>query len=220
MAARADWIERFPDLAALPAADRALLTERAQPVALPAGATVFAPGVPAQSFLLVLDGTIRVQQVGPSGREIVLYRVTGGETCIMTTACLLSEEAYAAEGITETAVEAVAIPRAAFEEAIARSPGFRRLVFSGYSHRIADLMHVVEEVAFERLDKRLAQRLLARSGADRSVAATHQELAAELGTAREVVGRLLKELERRGWVRLARGRIELADPESLRALAE
>ena len=215
------WIDRFPQLAALPAEDRRLLTERAGVVSLPAGATIFAPGVAAESFLLVLDGSLRVQQVSPtSGREIVLYRVTGGETCIMTTACLLSDERYAAEGIAETEVTAVGIPKAAFEEAVAHSSGFRRLVFADYAQRISDLMHVVEEVAFERLDKRLAQRLLDLAGADGAVLATHQDLAAELGTAREVVGRQLKELERRGWVGLARGRIELKEPHSLKTLAE
>ena len=138
----------------------------------------------------------------------------------MTTACLLSDEEYSAEGVAETEVQAVAIPKAAFEESIARSPGFRRLVFADYSHRISDLMHVVEEVAFERLDKRLAQRLLDLAAPDGSVPVTHQDLAFELGSAREVVGRLLKELERRGWVALARGRIELRQPDRLKELAE
>ncbi len=214
------WISQFTDLAALPAEDRQLLTERAVTVSLPPGTTVFAPGKAADSFLLVLDGTIRVHQVSASGREIVLYRVSGGETCIMTTACLLADEAYAAEGVTETGVEAVAIPRAAFEDAIARSSGFRRLVFSDYSHRISDLMHVVEEVAFERMDKRLAQRLITLASADNTINTTHQELAAELGTAREVVGRQLKELERRGWVAVSRGQIALTDRAALSSLAE
>ncbi|TQV80896.1 Crp/Fnr family transcriptional regulator [Denitrobaculum tricleocarpae] len=214
------WIERFPELAALPPQDRAFLTERAAKVALPAGTTVFAPGVAAESFLLILAGTVRVQQVSPGGREIVLYRVTGGETCIMTTSCLLADENYAADGVTETDVEAVAIPKAAFEEAIAQSPGFRRLVFTDYSRRISDLMHVVEEVAFERLDKRLAQRLLARADNSTVVRVTHQDLATDLGSAREVVGRLLKELERRGWVALSRGAIELRNPDQIKALAE
>lgn len=214
------WIDRFPELAALPPQDRQQLTARAKRVTLPAGTTVFAPGLAAESFLLILGGTVRVQQASPGGREIVLYRVTGGETCIMTTSCLLADENYAADGITETDVDAVAIPKAAFEEALATSPGFRRLVFADYSRRISDLMHVVEEVAFERLDKRLAQRLLNRAGPETSVVVTHQDLATELGSAREVVGRLLKELERRGWVALSRGHIELRQPEQLRALAE
>jgi len=215
-----DWIEQFPALAALPEEDRRLLTERAQRVSMPPGTTVFAPGQPAESFLFLLAGTVRVQQASASGREIVLFRVSGGETCIMTTACLLADELYSAEGIAEDAVEAVAIPKGAFEEAVARSPGFRRIVFSEYSQRISDVMHVVEEVAFERLDKRLAQRLLALAGLDGTLQTTHQELATELGTAREVVGRQLKELERRGWVALSRGMITITDRARLTTLAE
>ncbi len=219
MPEQTSWIERFPDLAALPADDRRQLVARAAEVSLPLGTTIFAPGKDAESFLLVLEGVVRVQQVSVSGREIVLYRVSGGEACIMTTACLLSSEPYSAEGITETEVKAIAIPRAAFEEALAGSPGFRRIVFSGYSHRIADLMHVVEEVAFQRLDKRLAQRLLSLAGGAASIRVTQQELAAELGSAREVVGRQLKELERRGWVALSRGEVRLIEVEALRDLA-
>lgn len=214
-----EWIDQFPDLAALPAADRAILTGNAQAVTLPPGTTVFAPGHAAESFLLVLDGTVRVQQTSASGREIVLYRVSGGETCIMTTACLLSDEMYSAEGVTETEVHAVALPKGAFEEALARSAGFRRVVFAEYSHRISDVMHVVEEVAFERLDKRLAQRLLSLSPSSDVLTTTHQELATELGTAREVVGRQLKELQRRGYVSLARGSISITDRDGLGTLA-
>lgn len=216
----ASWIDRFPQLSGLSADDRTFLLERAATVTIPAGTTVFAPGLAAESFLLVLEGTVRVQQVSENGREIVLYRVAGGETCIMTTACLLSDESYSAEGVTETDVDAVAIPKAAFEEAIARSPTFRRVIFSDYSHRISDLMHVVEEVAFGRLDKRLAHRLLDRADGNGVVNATHQELAAELGTAREVIGRQLKELERRGWVSITRGHVTLRNSAQLSAIAE
>lgn len=214
------WIDRFPQLATLSADDRTFLIDRASTVSLPAGTTVFAPGLAAESFLLILEGTVRVQQVSESGREIVLYRVTGGETCIMTTSCLLSGDSYSAEGVTETDVEAVAIPKAVFEEAIVRSPTFRRVVFSDYSHRISDLMRVVEDVAFGRLDKRLAHRLLKRADNAGVVTATHQELAADLGTAREVVGRQLKEMERRGWVSLSRGHVVLRDTGRLSAIAE
>jgi len=219
-AADAPWMQLFPALAGLPKAERARLAAAAQPITLPADKTVFAPGRPPQHFMLLLDGVVRVQQTAPGGREIVLYRVTGGETCIMTTACLLSHEAYAAEGVTETEVKAVAIPKTAFDDLIATSPGFRQLVFSDYSNRIADLMHVVEEVAFERIDKRLAQKILARADVEGEVAATHQALAVELGTAREVVSRHLKEFQRRGLVDVARGRLRLTDREGLRALAD
>lgn len=214
-----EWIVRFPELARLSPAERKLITERAQLVELPAGTTIFAPGLPAENFLLVLDGTVRVQQVSAGGREIVLYRVTGGESCIMTTACLLSQDTYNAEGITETPVQAVAVPRTTFDELMARSAEFRRFVFSDYSSRITDLLHVVEEVAFERIDKRLAQKLLARADAEGRLSATHQELAVELGTAREVVSRHLKEFQRRGLLELNRGQVQLADRSGLARLA-
>ena len=213
------WIDAFPALKDLPEKERQLLVARGSVIGIPAGTTVFAPGIAAENFLLVIDGTVRVQQVSAGGREIVLYRVSGGETCIMTTSCLMAEEAYTAEGITETDVRAVAIPKTVFEELLVLSPGFRRIVFSAYANRISDVMHVVEDVAFERLDKRLAQRLLNRAGRDDTVHATQQELAAELGTAREVASRLLKEFERRGWVALTRGQVALRDRDALHRAA-
>ena len=214
-----DWITRFPELAKLTPAEQKLVAERAQAVSLPAQTTIFAPGMPAENFLLLLEGTVRVQQVSSGGREIVLYRVTGGESCIMTTACLLSQETYNAEGVTETPVDAVAVPKAAFDELMARSAEFRRFVFSDYSSRITDLLHVVEEVAFERIDKRLAQKLLDLADSEGRLSATHQDLAVELGSAREVVSRHLKEFQRRGWLELTRGLICLTDRASLERLA-
>ena len=220
MSKPAAWLDRFPALGDLPADDRTLLAQRAQVVALPEGQTVFAPGKPAETFLLLLDGTVKVQQVSPGGREIVLYRVSGGESCIMTTACLLSHDTYAAEGVTETPVEAVAVSKDTFETLLGQSPAFRRFVFADYAHRMTDLMHVVEEVAFERIDKRLAQKLLARADAAGVVSSTHQDLATELGSAREVVSRHLKELQRRGLVELSRGQIAISDRAGVEALAQ
>ena len=214
-----DWIPQFPELARLTPAEQQMLAARAQLVALPAQTTIFAPGQPAENFMLVLEGTVRVQQVSAGGREIVLYRVSDGESCIMTTACMLSQDTYNAEGITETPVQAVALPRTAFDEIMARSAEFRRFVFSDYANRIADLLHVVEEVAFERIDKRLAQKLLERADAEGRLNATHQDLAVELGTAREVVSRHLKEFQRRGWLELTRGLVRLSDRSALKALA-
>jgi len=213
------WLENFPELDALADEDRELLLERSQVLALPAGQTIFAPGRPAENFLLLLEGTVKVQQVSAGGREIVLYRVSGGESCIMTTACLMSQDTYAAEGVTETPVEAVALTRSAFDLLLARSPAFRQFVFGDYARRINDLMQVVEEGAFERIDKRLAQRLIAHAGPGGIVASTHQNLATELGSAREVVSRHLKELQRRGAVGLSRGQIVLLDRQKLEVMA-
>jgi len=152
--------------------------------------------------------------VAENGREIVLYRVSGGETCVMTTACLLAHENYGAEGMAETDITAVAISNTTFRTLLGASERFRDFVFSAYGERLADLMVLVEEVAFRRLDLRLADFLVKNQNGG-TIETTHQALAVELGSVREVVSRVLKEFERRGWVKLARGRIEVMNDGGL-----
>ncbi|WP_217652839.1 Crp/Fnr family transcriptional regulator [Modicisalibacter ilicicola] len=186
---------------------------------MPAETVIFGPGHPPENLLLLLDGRVRVQQITENGREIVLYRVHAGESCILTTACLLAFEDYTAEGVAEKEVEAVMIPRAAFDDAMSNSPAFRRFVFTAYSRRITDLFLTVEEIAFGRMDARLAAKLL-ELGDQGLVTATHGVLAAELGTAREVVSRQMAEFQRRGWVEQRRGAVELADMAALKKFVE
>ena len=190
-----DWTERFAALGTLEPQVRARLVSESRVLTVAAGTVIFSPGKMAESMLLLLAGSVRVQQLSETGREIVLYRVNPGETCVLTTACLMAEEEYSAEGIAETEVTAVAIPRPVFDEALGASAAFRRV------------------------DIRLAEKLLALAREGR-VKATHAQLATELGTAREVVSRQLAEFQRRGWVELARGEIAIADVNGLRALAE
>ena len=216
----ADWTDRFPQLQELEAPVRKRLRKSSALIAFPKGAVVFGQGRSPESLILLIEGTVRVQQLSESGREIVLYRVHGGESCIMTTACLLTHEDYSAEGIAETDVQAVSIPRRVFDDLVASSKTFREFVFSAYSQRIIDLFLVIEEVAFRRMDIRLAQKLLDLGEAGGTVTATHQQLAAELGTAREVISRQLAEFQRRGWVRLSRGKVELSDRAAIEGLAE
>ena len=215
-----DWIRNFPALKHLPAPDVARLGEGSMVMALPEGRQIFGPGQSAENFLLLIDGTIRVQQVSEGGREIVLYRVLAGESCTLTTSCLIGQEEYPAEGIAETAVRAVAIPRSLFDELIASSAEFRRFVFTAFSRRVTNLFRIIEEVAFARIDVRLAQRLLQRAADGHHVSATHQDFANELGSAREVVSRQLQEFQRRGWIRATRGEIELIDRKALSHLAQ
>ncbi len=210
-----DARERF--LAAHP--DLAPVLAEAPAVALPAGASAFRPGTPCRHFLVVLAGTVRVQLTAASGREIVRYRVGAGETCILTTSCLLAAEAYPAEGVAETAVEALAVPGERFESALDASPAFRRFVFAGYARRLAELLGLIERVRFEGLDARLARLLLERAGADGRVALTHQAIATELGSAREAVTRRLRDFQAQGLVRTARGAVEVRDRAGLRRLA-
>ena len=159
-----------------------------------------------------------MQKIAENGREIVLYRVEGGQSCILTTNCLITGDEYSAEGITEGEVEALILPAATFRALLACSEIFRGFVFSAYATRISGLLMLIEEVAFGRIDARLAGWLAERGQGE--LKATHQEIAVELGTAREVVSRQLKEFERRGWLTLGRGRLEILDVAAMAALAD
>ncbi|SEK17957.1 Crp/Fnr family transcriptional regulator [Pacificibacter marinus] len=215
-----DWIDRFAGLSQLDDSLRKTLVSKSNIVTLPKNTVLFGPGKSPDNLLLLLEGVVRVQQVTEGGREIVLYRVHAGESCVLTTACLLAYEDYSAEGIAETEVQAVAIPRLVFDDLVAGSKSFRNFVFAAYSRRITDLFHVIEEVAFQKVDIRLAHKLVELAGADQKLTATHAQLAAELGTAREVISRQLQEFQRRGWVATARGAVTLLDRSALIALSE
>lgn len=220
MLKRVSWRERFPGLSGVSPTVTTLLDKRSQTVAVKQGTVIFGPGKPAENLILLVSGTVRVQQLSETGREIVLYRVYAGESCVLTTACLLAFEDYSAEGIAETNIEAILIPRDTFDEMMGSSKEFRAFVFEAYSKRITDLFLVIEEVAFKRMDIRVAQKLLElKDGASR-LYLTHQQLAVELGTVREVISRQLKEFERRGWVALNRGQIELRDISAIERLAQ
>ncbi|WP_299692167.1 Crp/Fnr family transcriptional regulator [uncultured Tateyamaria sp.] len=214
------WRYKFPGLAGLSPTVSDLLDKRAVSAVLKQGAVVFGPGKPAENLLLLVSGTVRVQQLSEAGREIVLYRVHAGESCVLTTACLLAFEDYSAEGVAETNVEAILIPRDTFDELMAVSKEFRAFVFEAYSKRITDLFMVIEEIAFKRMDIRIAEKLLELQDAQNALHLTHQQMAVELGTAREVISRQLKEFERRGWLTLSRGVIELRDVPAIERLAQ
>lgn len=220
MQTNANWRAHFPGLAHISADVSKVLDEKAKSARIAKGTVIFGPGNPAQNLLLLVKGTVRVQQLSEAGREIVLYRVHAGESCVLTTACLLAFEDYSAEGIAETEVEAILISRDDFDELVAISKEFRAFVFEAYSRRITDLFLVIEEIAFKRMDIRVAQKLLELRGDDSTLHLTHQQLAVELGTAREVISRQLKEFERRNWVSLSRGTIELRDIPAIAELAE
>ncbi|MFN2349809.1 MAG: Crp/Fnr family transcriptional regulator [Thioalkalivibrio sp.] len=214
------WIRHFPALAQVDDPAGLAVLNDAREIQAPEGAVVFRPGSVCEQYLLVVSGSVRVQQTSSSGREIVLYRVQSGESCVLTTSCLLGGSRYGAEGICESPVSGISIPASRFMEGIEHSPGFRRFVFQGYGQRIAELMTLIDEVAFGRLNVRLAQRLLELAHGQDTLHCTHQDLAVELGSAREVVSRALKDFERHDWVRLARGHIDLLDRPALEKLAK
>lgn len=215
-----EWVARFPGLSRLEPPIKQLLLSRSAIVEVPEGTTIFGPGKSPENMLFLLDGTVRVQQVSDTGHEIVLYRIHAGQSCVLTTACLLAYENYSAEGISETAVQAAAVPRDVFDELVAQSKSFRDFVFAAFSKRITDLFLMIDEVAFQRLDVRLADKLLDLSNGQDKVATTHQKLSVELGTAREVVSRQLQEFQRRGWIEQGRGSVNLLDRSQLKKLAD
>ena len=215
-----DWIEQFKGLNSLPPYERKRLLEAGRVVRHKAGTVMFGRGTEPNALVLLLEGNVRVQQTSDTGRDIVLYRVEAGQSCVLTTACLLAHESYAAEGIAETDIKAVSIPRSVFDSLMSDSPAFRDFVLSAYGRRITDLFRVIDEVAFGRIDVRLADRLLVLAGDKKEIAATHQKLATELGTAREVISRQLQEFQKRDLIEQSRGRIAITDRENLTRLAE
>ena len=214
---RARVLALYPSLAGAPGdlLDRALAEAQVRQV--PAGAVLFDDRHACEAFPMLVEGAIRVSKAAPNGRELQLYRVLPGESCVITSGCLLGHAAYNARGTAESDLQLVTLPAAAFSQLVASHEPFREYVFSLFSERLAELMTLVESVAFQRLDQRLAALLL---GKGRVVATTHQALADELGSVREIVSRLLKSFADQGLVTLGRERIEIRDAGGLRRLAE
>jgi CRP/FNR family transcriptional regulator len=182
---------------------------------VPAGTPLFYDGDACQGFPMVLRGEVKVSRGSASGRELELYRVQAGEMCLVSSASLFAGQSLTARGVTTTPTELVLLPPLAFREAMAHQP-FRDFVLGLFAARMADLTGLIESVAFQRLDCRLAGTLL---GHGTLVHTTHQALADELGTVREIVTRLLRRFEREGLVELSRECITVVDVNGLRTLA-
>lgn len=189
------------------------IAETAQPVSAPAGSILARPGDVLPHFILLSSGVVKVSGVSQGGREIVLYRVAAGETCVLSAAALLGDLSLGAELTAETDITGFALPQSLFHELVVTSQLFRQMIFSTLATRLQEIVALLEDVAFRRIDARLAEYLVARNAVVLEL--THKDIAAELGTAREVVSRQLKEFERRGWLKLNRGHITLGDRDAL-----
>jgi len=205
-------VESYPVIQALPPRLQHALHKQGQPVRANPGQVLFSDGDACNHFLMVTQGELRVVKNSAGGREMELYRLLPGDSCILTVSCLLGEAQYPANGIVESELHGVTIPRALFDQLVAESPAFRRFVFAFFAARLNLLMALIEAVAFQRLDGRLAARL---TSAGPRVNKTHQMLADELGSVREVITRILKEFESQGLVRLDRGQVQVLDPVGL-----
>ncbi|MCL2523299.1 MAG: Crp/Fnr family transcriptional regulator [Betaproteobacteria bacterium] len=205
----------YPALAGLAPAQLAALLRA--PIQAPAGSLVFSERQPCSGFPLLLAGRIKVCKSAANGRELLLYRVEPGGSCIISSSCLLGRSDYNARGIAETPLTLLLLPVPVFAELMLDHAPFRDFVFHLFAERIANLMQVVEEIAFARLDQRLARLLLARQ--DDVLAITHQQLADELGSVREIISRLLKSFADQGLVELGRERIAIIDRPGLHRIA-
>lgn len=214
--------DNHDDIAAIPGLDepaRALLAQRSHRAAAPQGTVLFRPGETCSQLVLISHGSVQVRIVSEGGRELLLYRVRPGETCVLSFACLLNAGVYQAEGICESDVAGRAIDRATLGELLAASPAFRERMLGIQTSRIFDLIGLVDEIAFHGTESRLAGRLIELAKGGDTVEETHQQLALDIGTAREVVSRRLKLLEAKGLIALERRRIRIVDAARLRAIA-
>ncbi len=178
---------------------------------LPPGQVVCRQGDSCGYLPLLLSGRARVFKLAESGREITLYRIEAGDSCVLTASCIMSDIPFPALAITENEVEALLVPAASVRAWMGESAAWRRYLFGLVARRLADVIAVVEEVAFRRMDARVAALLLERAAADDMTQTTHQELAVDLGSSREVVSRILRDLENDGMIRRTRGEILLLD---------
>lgn len=188
-------------------------------LAKPSGATLFRPGDQCPGFVVVASGCIRVSITSASGREIVLYRVRPGDVCLQTFSCLVEGMTYSAEGVVEADLSGELIPPADFSRRMGEDPAFRSSVLSAVARRFSDFEQVVETLAFAGLDRRVATALLRLAGEGGEVHATHEQIAAEIGSAREAVSRQLTAFARDGLVEGRRGHTAIVDRAALTQLA-
>ncbi|MCK5830688.1 MAG: Crp/Fnr family transcriptional regulator [Methylococcales bacterium] len=213
---KALWESHFPEFSKSGESAMKSLMESAALVSIPAGQQVFASGSICENYLLLLKGSVKAQLISENGREMLLYQMTPGDSCVLTTSCLLSGDSYPAEAISEEDSSAFIISSHAFYRCLETSAFFREFVFKNFSARLSNIIGRFGEVVFAGIDNRLSKELL--SANKKTIKITHQELATKLGSAREVISRHLKQYEGQGWVSLNRGTIIISDFDALKKL--
>ncbi len=186
---------------------------------IPAGRDVFLEGDRVDAIALLISGVVRVYKIGETGREITLYRFGNGQSCILTANAILSQKTFPAIATVEKDAEAVMVPADIFRTWVGKYDLWREFVFDLLSQRLSSVMEIVDEIAFRRMDARVASLLLKRSQVECPLKITHQEIASELGSSREVISRLLEDFAERGLIRSSRGEIEVLDRDDLEARA-
>ncbi len=216
-----NWLSSYPALEKLEDPPWLEAAGRMEVINVPTGTVIFRPGDSCANLLFLTKGRLRVSMSGDNGREIALYHLTGGDVCIFTLTTLLKASDYTATAVTETPCRAARLPMGDFREVFAASRGFQDFILSTMATRMHDTLLLLQEVTFNRLEMRLACFLFrhTRASGEDAVEMTHQQIAYELGTTREMVSRILKDMERRGCLQLKRKRIELADTRKLEEMS-
>ncbi|MEE9347754.1 MAG: Crp/Fnr family transcriptional regulator, partial [Robiginitomaculum sp.] len=182
---------------------------------LKAGDIIFSSGDPCENFVVISHGTARVQLTAKTGREIILFRLEPGQACALTTSCLLTRRDYYAEGIAETELDIIMIPARIFRDSLRDSPELFTRLLSNYAQRIGELTAIIDRLITRDLKRELCALLLSKMDRERRVTLSHQKIADELGSAREVISRKLKAMEREGLLALGRGQIDVLKPRKL-----
>ena len=200
----------FPVWEKLDSETKKKVLNQGQYISLSAGQFICLEGDMCDRLPLVISGSVRVYKIGESGREITLYHLDQGDSCIMTASCIISQKVFPAFAVSETEVEAFTIPANSLRKWVRHNSVWQEYIFGLLSQRLANVIEIVEEVAFGRLDCRIATYLI--NNCDRNsktVRITHEAIAQELGSSREVVSRILKTWEKQGLLSLSRGKIAL-----------
>lgn len=174
------------------------------------GASLYHEGDQCPGIAFVLSGEIRVFKIGESGREITLYEIFPGETCILNASCILARQNYPANAMALTNGTMLYLPHNIFLKLMSEFEHMRRFIFALFSRRFSEIIELIETVTFGKMDLRLIDYLVEKSEDDQ-LHSTHQKIAYDLGTSREVVSRLLKDLEKKGKIALSRNHIRLID---------
>jgi len=212
------WTGQARELAALEP-DTGAVLDRLAPIDIEAGAVLFRPGETVKGYVIVLSGHVAVRLLGPNGRDILLYEVAPGKSCIQSTLGLLGGDDYSAEAVATAPTRLVLIPRPMFLDLLDASPAFRKVVFAAFAERMQAMMQLIETMSFMRVEERLAALILDRADQDGVLAITQAEVARAIGTAREVVSRRLDRLAHAGALHTERGLIRIRDRAALEALA-
>ena len=193
---------------------------QAQPVELKSGATILEEGQACAHLVLVTDGVGRVYKLSPSGREVTLYRIHAGESCVLTASCIMNQDSFPAMAEVETTIRGVAVSPKNVKEWFCQDSEWQKFIFGLLSHRLASIISVVEEVAFKRIDVRLAEQFVrALQQGNQVIKKTHAELAADVGSSREVVSRILRDFSQRDLISSGRGSIEILNAQAITDLA-